>query len=689
MAFPGEAVDLVTQDNTAKGFPGAIVDLAIETPAEVSQPGVPPETGIADIFTGAERIAATPELGTLPRFLATPEMFSNFKAGLGVLSTFDVKAQKEIIKDSFPEAVFETTPDGSTIIEVPIEGGGTRRSVLNRPGFSKTDVTTALGQIIAFIPAARIAKFGKSLATKAAFGGTAAVGTEAALQGGGIALAGRKDPNLGDLALAGAGGVVGEVVSGGLKALGPRTRLAKEIDVEEVDLDRAIETIRPAIEAQQAIEASTGVNVGLFKAQQTLQPSTLLKQRFLPQLDASSRKAARELEAQNKDVFEATSRLINTIAPAGVLETGAIRFRTAAQKAVESKIQSRKSLTSPLYKEAFKEGVDVNLTTVKELIDGILKKSPPGGPFQLMAKKLKRKVSGNSDLETLQIVKQEMQDIIENFGTDSVSPGLKREVNIVKRELAEKMRDANPLYAIADDEFARLSPAIQKLDESIIGIVAKFDDIQLEGLAQKIFKAKGTDPSIIRNTKKIINAADPGAWDDLQRIELQRRFGGIESFGVDTPAELVGDVPGQLLRNVFGGLESRRVLLAGMDDSQRSNFVYLHSLLKRASAGRAAGSPTEPFRQISEELRGVPGVLKNLIFKPFETAQKTGERVVYDANAAKLVDVLFNPKWTIFMDELTKLDPASKRAENLFRELINASQAVAVPTLKAQEAREE
>jgi len=38
--------------------------------APIGQPQ-PPETGIADIFTGSERKEATPELGTLPEFGTT------------------------------------------------------------------------------------------------------------------------------------------------------------------------------------------------------------------------------------------------------------------------------------------------------------------------------------------------------------------------------------------------------------------------------------------------------------------------------------------------------------------------------------------------------------------------------------------------------------------------------------------
>ena len=72
-----------------------------------------------------------------------------------------------------------------------------------------------------------------------------------------------------------------------------------------------------------------------------MQPSTLLRQRLLPQLDAGSRKAALELENQNKEAFDATSELINTIAGPEVLESGSKNFRTAAQKVIDSAKETR------------------------------------------------------------------------------------------------------------------------------------------------------------------------------------------------------------------------------------------------------------------------------------------------------------------------------------------------------------
>ena len=159
-----------TQPDENKGLqPGSrIIDLdtgalipATRLQAERQAAVEPIKAGLLDFVTGSERIAATPELGTLPEFAATPEG-DTFKLAIGMLSTFDEKAQRDIIQEAIPEVVFETTRDGSTIIEVPTEDGGVRRSVLNRPGLSPRDIATATAQVLAFIPAARLAGLGNT-----------------------------------------------------------------------------------------------------------------------------------------------------------------------------------------------------------------------------------------------------------------------------------------------------------------------------------------------------------------------------------------------------------------------------------------------------------------------------------------------------------------------------------------------
>ena len=185
------------------------IDKGQPTPVKEEEPL---ETGFMDMFSGAERVAATPELGTLPEFGSTIlEEDNTFKVALGLLSTFDTKAQMQVIQEQIPGVVFEKTRDGSIIVESPTEEGGTRRSVLNRPGFSSQDAATTLAQMLAFTPAGRVAGLAKSLTAKIAAGYVGGSATEAALQTAAQQV-GRKGYDAGEIILAGVGGGIGEGV---------------------------------------------------------------------------------------------------------------------------------------------------------------------------------------------------------------------------------------------------------------------------------------------------------------------------------------------------------------------------------------------------------------------------------------------------------------------------------------------
>ena len=285
-------------------------------------------TGIADIFTGSERIAATPELGEVPEFAFTPESESNISLQLGMLSTFDEKAQLDIIKEAIPEAKFDTTPDGSTFIEVPDGKGGTRRSVLNRPGMSPQDLITASAQILAFINPAKLANLGKSLLKKFGIGGAAAGATEQALQEFGVEQGRTERDPLGtgiDIVTGGAG----ELIAPAVQAV-RQGRQAAKVGAESAEIEAVREAIEPALKAIEGLKQATGVEVGLFRGQGTLLPSDLLDQRILAQLDGGAKIAAVALNKQNKEISEATTALINSIAPEGRIVGGARRVKEIA-----------------------------------------------------------------------------------------------------------------------------------------------------------------------------------------------------------------------------------------------------------------------------------------------------------------------------------------------------------------------
>ena len=649
-----------------------LIPQAIESVKEINAPSF----GFMDMFTGSERKAATPELSELPEFGGTPES----GAAWGILTTLNPKARVDMIKDVIPEAKFEQTEDGSTIIEVPGEDGNVRRSVLNRPGLSGQDFADIVAQVIQFFPAAKGAAFGKTLLQKVGIGALASGATEQALQEGGIEFLGRGQRDPLDTAVATVAGGVGEAIVPAVQAI-RQGRQAAKVGAERAEIESVKKAIEPAQKAVSELEKATGKKVGLFPPQQTQIPSELMKQRILPQLDAGSKKAASALETQNKEAFEAVSELVNTIAGPEVVEAGGKRFRSAARTAIEAAKERRTAATSDIYKDAFKTGGDVNLQPTVDLIASNLKRSEFGGKLKTSMEKISgwigRPTGGDiftrlktPSLEQLQNAKFNIDAMLEDVGSSALDTTTKRQVLNVQKQLVKSMEDSSSLYKNANEKFRSLSPAVNDLEESIIGAVSKIKEDNLHNVSRRIFSAN-SNPTVVRNAKSIIDKADPGAWDDMLRTELQRRVGGITELAEDIPGEIVGNMPGKLRRAVFGSNpEQRRTLLSAMNKDQRANFVWLDQVLMRASSGRAAGSPTASFGQTIERLRGVSGVLRDVILRPLDTLQKTGESTLFDRNVAALTDVLFDSNFKPQMSKLIKLNPNSPEAARALTQML-------------------
>jgi hypothetical protein len=623
-----------------------------------------PETGVGDFFTGSERIAATPELGTLPEF-GTTEEGDTFKIAAGLLSTFDQKAQQDIILQNIPGANFETTADGSVIIEVPTEGGGTRRSVLNRPGISPQDLTTGVAQILSFIPAARLANLGKTVLQKVGFGAAASGATEQGLQEVGVGL-GRQERDPVSTAIAAGTGGLAEAVVPAIQAI-RGTRQTAAVGAAGEQLKQVEGNVLAAREATEA----TGVP--LFQAQQTAIPAQLEKQSFVAQLPAGTQAAVEGLRSQNKAAGDAVENFINTIAPDSSVITGAERLRTAAQAALQKAKDIRKEKTSPLFNLAFKEGADVDLKPVNDLIAAELDELPAAGEIAKALNKIQGLIKGKKGkpptLRLLQNAKLEIDQMLNKVGTDSLGNTTKAKLTQVKRALLDQMDEASPAFKEAREAFAEASPAVTKVQESIIGKIAALDDTQLKQVSSKIFDPQQTNPAVIKRAKKAITDVDPDAWNEITRVELERRLGSIKSTLEEGSVE---NIPGQLFRAIFPNDKGTKVLMNALDDEGRKNLKFLQTALRRASLGRPGGSQTAAREEIKQELRGgfVQGI-RNLFTNPINTLVSVGDDAGFNRRVLSLSKALFDPNWKAEMKALRALNPNSPASARALTQLIN------------------
>jgi len=579
------------------------------------------------------------------------------------LSTFDEKAQREMIQKAIPEVVFETTADGSTIIEVPTKDGGTRRSVLNQPGLSAQDLTTGVAKALSFVPAAKIAGLGKTLLTKFGIGAAGAGATEQASQELGVQL-GREDRDPIETAIAAGTGGAAELVVPAIQAF-RGARQAKRTGIEQEAIDQA------AINVPAAQEAADKTGIPLFKGQKTAIPSTLDDQAFFGSLPAGTQSAVEGLRTQNKAAGDAVAKFIRDIAPADAIITGAERVRTAAQTAVSQAKRIRKEASSPIYKQAFRRQRkgQLDLIDTSKLETKILEMSKQFDPKGQIAKNLTSSLekikNAKGNLQKLHLAKTEIDQTINSFGADSVGNTTKRFMSDINRDLTGNLVDQSPSYRAARSEFIRTSPEVANIQNSIIGKIANLDDTQLKQVTAKLFDPAQTDPSIILKAKRSIQDVDPDAWNEIIRVELERRLGSIKSsdeFGS------VENIPGQLFRALFPNDKSTRVLFNSLDGEAKNNLRYLRKALGRAKLGRIVGSPTAGREARKKELKG--GFFRDLFRNPINTIVSTGEDTAFNLRVSALAKALYDPRWKADMAKVRKFNPDTPAASRAMTQLI-------------------
>ena len=634
--------------------PGGVLNPPVSEPQSVSD-----VLGIGASENETRATQELPELGS-GGLLAGEDYGTIAKLTPVLLMTTSPDEMANIITSTLPHIGRQEDEKGNIILGNNKTGV---QVVVNQPGLSKLDILQGLGIATAFTPSAKLASIPTSIPARMAVGGAGAGLTEAAIQGSQAATGGEFDVE--DVGLATGLGAVAEGVMPAIQGV-RQSRRAKQLGAAADEFDDVAGNVAEA----QAASKATGVP--LFQAQQTAVPAQLEKQSFVGLLPAGTRKASQALRKQNKAVSNAVDDFLSKIAPDEAVVTGPAKFRSAAQRAVDAKSTIRSEAASPLYKEAFKQGAKVDLKPVNNLIKQGLDDFPDGGEVSknlLKISKLLKGKDGAPTLNKLHNAKLEIDQALNKFGDNSLGTTTKREVAKIKDALLKQMDDSSDLYKQARETFAANSPAVNQIEDSVIGKIANLDDTQLKSISRRIFDPAETNRVVIRQAKKVISDIDPDAWNELLRSELERRMGSVTSTLTEGTTE---NIPGQMFRAIFGNAKQRAVLYNAVDGDAKSNLKYLETALSRARLGRPGGSQTATREEIKKELRGgVTQSIRNFFSSPIKSVTGVGEDVVFNRRTKAMADVLFDPEWKPQMTKLKKLSPDSPAALRAMTQLLN------------------
>lgn len=266
-------------------------------------------------------------------------------------------------------------------------------------------------------------------------------------------------------------------------------------------------------------------------------------------------------------------------------------------------------------------------------------------------------------------MKTEIDQLIGKTGEGGLGPTTKRQLVEVQDELVRTLENQSPAYAEARRVFREASPEVDAIRESIIGTVARMDDTQVKNISRRLLDPAETNPQTVVNARKAIESVDPEGWNEILRVEFERRLGSIK------PARgaAIQNQPGLLVDALFGNEKSRKVLMSALPNGQRETAAFLEKALRRAATGRPGGSPTEIRREFKKELGGPMMALRRWVTSPETAAGEAGADEVLRRRTAAISRVMFDPSYQADVLAIKKLK--GQKAFDRMTELLTAAAA--------------
>ena len=624
-----------------------------------SEWGVNKLSNLADMFTGSKR--ETEKSKSLPEYISTHSRYGPYTsqqerdknklrdmADTAVIdSVTSPRERMEIIKKIDPRSQFKLDDKGNIIV---LTSKG-HEAVLNHAGWSNTDTAGLFQDVMAFLPASKIASLGPTLLKKIGLGALASGATGTARELIQESKGGSVDPL--DIAIDAGAAVVGEVLPVAGTML--KNKYAKKLTgaIDETELlqaqinDKAIRT------SANALEQMTNVKIPVFRAQRVGLKGILDQMATLSTMPTSQAHALSKLERQNRSVARATRKLVSGISDIKALSRGPEGVRASAKQLIDNASKLRAAKTKPFYDLAWKNDTGVNIVPAYNYLAYAMQQVDPNGKTYKMLERKMNTITSSPNLQVLDSMKKDIDEVLAKSPLEADAIGKEAKVLMtgLKNSLMPEMKK-NPFYKEALDIHAKYSPDVTNLEQGIIGKIAKTKDTDLKNVSGVIFDPKQTDPAIMKNTKKLIQSVDPQAWEDIIRIELHKRI----SKDYDELMEKTGDVklegmnvPAKLLRNIYGGRGQNAktsLLYQALSPAQRRIARYHKSILERTALGRNTGSQTASRTEWFNKLKAGPRAVMTFFTSPLKGVSELGEQAAFDKKIAAYARLLYDEEFS-------------------------------------------
>lgn len=476
----------------------------------------------------------------------------------------------------------------------------------------------------------------------------------------------------------GATAALGQGIGAGMTAWAGRNVAS---DISKLD--------RPAAEALAKKGEDRGIT--LTPAETTNLPSLKGQQKALGNLTESGDHMDEFYKERAGKIRTAVDDTLNAISPQDSGEVAGKNIRTAAGKAVDQAKEARSKVADPLYAAARKNGAEVDVNPILASIDDQLEVAKGGIKTALQNARsllmreveeaapdgtmVKRSVP-DTRIAALHEAKLAIDDMIDGAAQSGLGNTAKAKLKSVQSQLLDAMDEASPDYKAARETFRDASPAVNALEDGIIGVIKNLKDPNLQTAAQKLFDPKTSGPKAVSEARDALEKADPEAWQAIKRAWLQQNWeqAGKESMASGT--DVVNQGP--KFRNLIMGDAKRRLMLErALTPEEMRGLNDLAEVLEAAGRVKPLGSDTawnqEMMKVARDEAKPAWAKAAEIVGTPQRWGKMVGEWATERAlrnKAAEVAKIITEPEALKELRQLRFVSPTGAKFRAGFAHII-------------------
>lgn len=409
-------------------------------------------------------------------------------------------------------------------------------------------------------------------------------------------------------------------------------------------------------------DLSRRYGIELTPAELTNLPSLKAQQKALGNLTESGDDMQDFYIKRAGQVDEAIGKELSNISPVDSAEQAGMMVRDAAGKTVKAARKARSDAAKPLYEfvndpNTLIPDADFALLNGDKFLAGEIQKVKGRDLYGMES-------YPDNSLPVLDQVKKNLDDQIES----ATRSGNRNEARLLKQRrdrLLEVTDKAYPDYPVARAAFAGDSPAVDELEQGVVGVIAKLEDPKAKDAASKLFNPATSGPRQVAIARNTIGKTDPEAWQAVKRAYLEDLWQRASKESMSNQGLNRG---GKFRALLFGDKKQDVMLRTMLEPAEYENLTGLAKVLEASGRVKQVGSDTAWNQELMriERDQARPALAKAAAFVRVTNWPKAIEEWATERslrnNARQMAHVITSPDAISALKELRRLPPSSARA---------------------------